>query len=641
MSPTEILQKYWGYPSFRPGQGEIIDAILEGRDTLALLPTGGGKSLCFQVPALALPGVTIVISPLISLMKDQVYQLKRRGIIAEAIHSGLNRRDIDRIFDNAVYGNTKLLYLSPERLRTELAQVRLGKMNISLLAVDEAHCISQWGYDFRPPYLQIAEIRELLDRTRPHGAKRVPCIAVTATATPEVVKDIQESLTFGHNSFVYQQSFGRDNLAYVVRRPASKEEQLLKILRGVQGSSVVYVRSRGLTKRIAVYLQRAGITAAAYHAGLDPKEKDQRQEAWIKSDIRVIVATNAFGMGIDKPDVRSVVHFGPPDSPEAYFQEAGRGGRDGRLAYAIMLYDEEDGRRLRHFWTESYPPITEIRRVYRALGSYFQLATGAGEGTAYDFNIVEFSNRFGFDLRPALSGLKALERAGYIVLTDAVHQAAKIKFLVSKEQLYDYQIKNRHTDKLIKSILRTTHGAFLEAVKIDEGSLANFLKITTEDLRRILNTMALQDVIEYTPQKEDPQLIFLQPRVAADQLHIDIKSYKFLKDRHEHRIETMIAYCEKDLICRSVLLLQYFGEFDVEPCGVCDICLNQRTAATKINSKTLYATIKDRLDRDRQLEVEDAVTAYGKVHRQEAQAALDALIKEGLVVRAGTFIRRP
>ena len=641
MSPTQILQKYWGYPSFRPGQGEIIAAVLEGRDTLALLPTGGGKSLCFQVPALALPGVTIVVSPLISLMKDQVYQLKRRGIIAEAIHSGLNKRDIDRIFDNAVYGNTKLLYLSPERLRTELAQVRLSKMNVSLLAVDEAHCISQWGYDFRPPYQQIAEVRELLDRTRPRGAKPVPCIAVTATATPEVVKDIQESLDFSHNSFVYQQSFGRSNLAYVVRRPDNKEEQLLKILRGVQGSSVVYVRSRGLTKRIALYLQRSRITAAAYHAGLTPKEKDQRQEAWIKSDIRVIVATNAFGMGIDKPDVRSVVHFGPPDSPEAYFQEAGRGGRDGDLSYAIMLYDENDGRRLRHFWQESYPPVTEIRRVYRALGSYFQLATGAGEGTAYDFNIVEFSNRFNFELRPALAGLKALERAGYIVLTDAVHQAAKIKFLVSKERLYDYQIKNRHTDKLIKSILRTTHGAFLEAVKIDEGSLANFLKIATEDLRRILNTMALQDVIEYTPQKDDPQLIFLQPRVAADQLHIDMKAYKFLKDRHEHRIETMIAYCEKDLICRSVLLLQYFGEFDAEPCGVCDICLNQKTAATKITSKTLYSTLKDKLDRDNQLEVEDAVTAYGNLHRKEAQAALDQLIKEGLVVRAGTFIRRP
>ena len=325
-------------------------------------------------------------------------------------------------------------------------------MQVSLLAVDEAHCISQWGYDFRPPYLQIAEIREALPR--------VPCIAVTATATPEVVQDIQDHLEFKPGAFVLKQSFGRNNLSYVIRRPANKEEHILKILRGVRGTSIIYVRSRGLTKKIAAGLQRVGISAAAYHAGLDPKEKDRRQEAWINGDLRVIVATNAFGMGIDKPDVRSVIHYAPPDSPEAYFQEAGRGGRDGGLAYAIVLYNDYDGTALRRQWKESYPPLPEIRRTYRALGSYLQLANGAGEGTAHDFDILAFCNRFGFEVRSALAGLKALERAGYLLLTDAVHQPAKLQFLVTKERLYDYQIKNRHTQKLIKSVLRTTHGAF-------------------------------------------------------------------------------------------------------------------------------------------------------------------------------------
>ncbi|MEM1358675.1 MAG: ATP-dependent DNA helicase RecQ, partial [Bacteroidota bacterium] len=349
MSPTDLLQKYWGYPSFRPGQAEIVEAVMARKDTLALLPTGGGKSLCFQIPALALEGVTIVVSPLIALMKDQVRQLKERGIVAEAIYSGMRRDDIDRIFDNAVYGNTKLLYLSPERLLTDLARTRIAKMNLALIAVDEAHCISQWGYDFRPPYLQIADIREL------HPS--VPIIAVTATATPQVVTDIQEKLAFGKAKLVYQQSFGRENLAYVVRKPEAKEQKLLEVLEKVPGTSIVYVRSRGLTKQVALMLQRRGIAAASYHAGLEPKEKDRRQEAWINGKLRVIVATNAFGMGIDKADVRSVIHFGPPDSPEAYFQEAGRGGRDGKMAFAIMLYHPSDGMRLRRYYNLSFPEI--------------------------------------------------------------------------------------------------------------------------------------------------------------------------------------------------------------------------------------------------------------------------------------------
>lgn len=633
MSPKEVLQKYWNYPSFRPGQEEIIHAVMEGRDTLALLPTGGGKSICFQVPAMALPGVTLVISPLIALMKDQVRQLKNRGIKAEAIYSGLRLRDIDRILDNAVYERTKILYMSPERLTTHLAKVRIGKMNVSLIAVDEAHCISQWGYDFRPPYMRIAEIRRALPQ--------VPMIAVTATATPEVVLDIQDNLKFRVNSFVYQQSFGRDNLAYVVRRPASKEKHILKILSGVPGTSIIYVRSRGLTKQLALMLQRAGIKAASYHAGLEPEEKDARQDAWIKGDLRVIVATNAFGMGIDKPDVRSVIHYGPPDSPEAYFQEAGRGGRDGKIAYAIMLYTPFDGVNLRRQWQDSYPPLAEIRRSYRALGSYLQLATGAGEGEAFDFDLVAFCNRFTIELRPALAALKALERAGYILLTDAVHQPAKLQFLVTKERLYQYQIKNRHTEKLIKTVLRTTHGAFLDAVKIDEGSMANFLKMPLEDLQRVLGIMHTEEIIEYFPQKDSPQVIFLRDRIDSEHLHIDQKAYKFLKDRHEFRIETMIAYCDSDSVCRSALLLQYFGEAEAEPCGVCDVCLSLQTSANKVTPNALYKSIRSRLEQGEELKVEEAISAYGNLHRKHTTAALEELVREGLIIREGDQLRKP
>ncbi|MEM6770170.1 MAG: RecQ family ATP-dependent DNA helicase, partial [Bacteroidota bacterium] len=588
MSPTQILQKYWNYPGFRPGQQEIVEAVISGRDTLALLPTGGGKSICFQVPAIALEGVTIVVSPLIALMKDQVRQLKDRGIVADAIYSGMRRSDIDRIFDNAVYGNTKLLYLSPERLLTDLARVRIAKMNVSLIAVDEAHCISQWGYDFRPPYMRIAELREL--------HPEVPIIAVTATATPEVVTDIQESLAFRPASFIYQQSFGRENLAYVVRRPEGKEEQILKILAGVPGTSIVYVRSRGMTRKLALMLQRRGIAAASYHAGLEPKEKDRRQEAWINDELRVIVATNAFGMGIDKANVRSVIHYGPPDSPEAYFQEAGRGGRDGKTAFGIMLYHPSDGARLRQQWALAYPEIAEIRRTYRAIGSYLQLAIGSGLGEAFDFDLAAFAGNFGFDIRTAYASLKAIERAGYITLTDAVHQPARIQFLASKEQLYQYQIANKGIDKLIKSILRTSQGAFLNPVNIDEGSLANFLKLELEQLQRTFRKMTAEGIIDYYPTKTLPQLIFTEERVDAEALNINHKQYQFLKERAKHRIDTMIAYAEGDAGCRSQTLLRYFGENNAVACGICDLCRAKSASGQEVlTPKKVLADLRDSL----------------------------------------------
>jgi ATP-dependent DNA helicase RecQ len=635
VTPKEVLKKYWNYDDFRPGQAEIIDAVMAGKDSLALLPTGGGKSICFQVPALAKEGVTIVVSPLIALMKDQVRQLKDRGVVADAVYSGMRRQDIDRIFDNAVYGNTKLLYMSPERLLTDLARVRIAKMNLALIAVDEAHCISQWGYDFRPPYMRIAELREL--------HPEVPIIAVTATATPEVVVDIQENLEFKADHFVLQQSFGRDNLGYVVRSPESKDKQVLEILKGVPGTSIVYVRSRGLTRKIALNLQRQGVSAASYHAGLEPKEKDRRQEAWIKGELRVIVATNAFGMGIDKPDVRRVIHYGPPDSPEAYFQEAGRGGRDGKMSFGIMLYHSFDGERLRKNWALSFPEITEVKRAYRALGSYLQLAIGGGEGESYDFDLVVFSNNFGFDVRGAYSSMKALERAGLILLTEAVHQPARIQFIATKEQLYTYQIKHREMDKLIKTILRTSQGAFLNPVKVEEGELANFLGMELENLHRTFRKLAGEGIIDYFPQKDLPQVVFLQPRIDPDHLRINEKQYRFLRERALERIETMINYAEHSgSFCRSRTLLKYFGESALVDCGICDNCRKRKTPGNPpLTPKKLYGDILTRLEKGEDLTLEDASKTYGPVRQRSTAEAIQHLINEGLIVQEGRNLRLP
>ena len=630
-APLDILQRYWGYPSFRPLQAEIVESVLAGRDTLALLPTGGGKSICFQVPALAREGVTIVVSPLIALMKDQVRQLRARHIVADAVYSGMRNADIDRILDNAVYGNTKFLYLSPERLLTDLARERIRRMNVSLVAVDEAHCISQWGYDFRPPYLRIAELREL--------HPDVPFVAVTATATREVVTDIQEQLEFRAGAQVFRQSFARENLAYIVRRPAAKEEQLAGVFRGVGGSGIVYVRSRGLTREIAHRLGRRGIPAAAYHAGLEGEEKDQRQDDWIHDRLRVVVATNAFGMGIDKPDVRSVVHYGPPDSPEAYFQEAGRAGRDGAPAYAVLLYHPADGERLLRNWEQSYPELPEIRRVYRALGSYLQLAVGGGKGETYAFDLPEFAKRFGFDVRQAYSGLKALERAGYILLTDDLRQAAQLQFTVGKEVLYDYQIKHPRTNKLVKSILRTTQGAFVNPVQLKEGALANFLKITLDELQRTLKGMQADGVIDYVPERTGPQLVFVEERIDPDNLRIDARQYRFLRERARHRIDTMIAYCETDTHCRSQLLLRYFGEADAPACGSCDVCRREKTPPPR--RREVYDGLRELLGERGPIPLRDAVANFPTERAPEVAAIVQDLINEGLLVREADTLRLP
>ncbi|MEM7573591.1 MAG: ATP-dependent DNA helicase RecQ [Bacteroidota bacterium] len=631
-SPQGILSHYWGYPDFRPGQAEIIASVLAGQDTLALLPTGGGKSICYQVPALALEGVTIVVSPLIALMKDQVRQLRERDIVADALYSGMRPQDIDRVLDNAVYGNLKLLYMSPERLLTELARERIRRMPLALIAVDEAHCISQWGYDFRPSYQQIAEIREL--------HPQVPVIAVTATATPEVVTDIQQYLDFRTDHTLHQQSFARENLHYVVRESADKGGQLMRLLQGVPGTSIVYVRSRRKTEEIAQALNRRGITAAAYHAGLDPQERDKRQAAWLQGEIRVIAATNAFGMGIDKPDVRSVVHWELPDSPEAYFQEAGRGGRDGQPSYALLLYQERDAELLLERHRISYPEPKEIRRVYRALGSYLQLAIGAGKDQSFDFQLPAFAKTYGLEQLSAYYCLRALEKVGYLILTDAVHQPARLQFLIDKEALYDYQLKNPKTTKIIKSILRTSQGVFSSPVRLREGQLANFLGLPQVQLQAIFKQLAQDQVIDYYPTKELPQLTFTTERLEAENLHLDLNNYHFRRDRDRLRIDTMIAYASCDH-CRSQQLLNYFGEKDSPACGRCDVCLAERQRLLgKTDDQVLFDRLQSWLAAEEAIPIEDIKNRLPAAELKAFLSAINHWVAEGLVVLEDGFLKR-
>jgi ATP-dependent DNA helicase RecQ len=620
-SPKEVLQAYWGYKNFRPLQEDIIQAVLDGKDTLALMPTGGGKSLCFQVPALCLEGITIVISPLIALMKDQVEQLHQKNIPAQAIYSGMHYKDIDRILDNCIYGNVKLLYLSPERLNTELAKARLQKMNISLIAVDEAHCISQWGYDFRPSYLEIANAREL--------APEAPLIALTATATPPVVTDIQEKLAFRAGK-VFQKSFARSNLSYSVLHEEGKNKRLLSILKRVPGSGVVYVRNRRQTKAVAHFLYKNGIPASYYHAGLAADERSKRQDLWMKGQIRVMVSTNAFGMGIDKPDVRIVVHLELPDSIEAYFQEAGRAGRDGHKSYAVLLYNDTDRIKLERQYEQSFPAFEEIRRTYRALGSYFQLATGAGEGLSYDFDILDFTRTFQLDLIKTYSSLKLLEQAGWILLTDAIFIPSSLQIMVNKDRLYDYQLKHPKLDKLLKAILRTYQGAFNHPIKLREHQLAKFLKTRVSDLQKALHLLHKDGIVAYTPQKDSPQIVFLKERVDSDVLAIDRQLYLFRKKRHYENIQSAIQYAERAR-CRSQQLLTYFGEKDSPRCGICDVCTGRTKAELDTNSFEKYKSKIQLLLRREALSLKEMVDSFAPKRQEEVLKAVEYLLDEGFL----------
>lgn len=582
----QILKQYWGYTNFRSIQRDIIESVYNGTDTLALMPTGGGKSITFQVPALAKEGVCLVVTPLIALMKDQVENLKKKGIRATAIHSGLSSHEIDIELDNCAYGDIKFLYLSPERLSTNLFRERLRKIKVNLVAIDESHCISQWGYDFRPSYLKIAELRELLPID-------VPFLALTATATPEVVEDIQQKLGF-RNGKVFRMSFARDNLVYLVRDVEDKTKHLFKIVNSIPGSGIVYVRSRDKTKEIALMLRKEGVSADFYHAGLTMEIRNAKQTEWQTGKTRVIVATNAFGMGIDKPDVRFVVHIDLPDSPEAYFQEAGRAGRDQKLAYAVLLFNSSDTLKIEQRLESNFPPIEEIKRTYQALGSYLNVALGAGKGEVYDFNLMDFCSVYRLNSAKAYNSLKILEREGYIELTDELDNPSRLMFLVDKQELYKYQVAHAEMDRFIKVILRNFTGVFSQYVRIDEAYLSRLAAMPTDKIMEHLKTLSRHKVINYIPKKRTPLIIMTEERLDEKNLRINPDSYKMLRDRFAGRIDSLIAYAQNQTKCRSQILSEYFGEKDSYRCGKCDVCTQRNELdMSKYEFDMILDVIKD------------------------------------------------
>lgn len=619
--PLDILRQYWGYNQFRPLQEDIIQSALNGTDTLALLPTGGGKSLCYQVPALCKEGLTIVVSPLIALMKDQVYNLQRRGIPAAAIFSGMRRREIDIVFENACQGAYKLLYVSPERLKTDLAQARIRRMNINLLAVDEAHCISQWGYDFRPPYLELAEIRALMPD--------VPVLALTATATPQVAQDIQDRLAF-RNGQVFQQSFNRSNLSYSILYEAKKLDKLVDILQKVPGSAIIYMRSRGDTQKISNLLRSKGISSDFYHAGLSVDERSQKQEAWINGNPRLMVCTNAFGMGIDKPDVRLVVHLSLPDSLEAYFQEAGRAGRDGQKAFAVMLYTETDAEQLRRFFEASYPPLETVRRTYQALGSYTQIAIGGGQGESVDFDLQHFCHTYKLEQAVTHAALRLLEQEGWLALSEAAATAARLQIVCNRETLYDFQIRNKQADAIIKVLLRQYPGIQQQYVEISEGTIANVLHIKVELVIQVFAVAEQQGILQYFPRNEKPQVTFLRERVAAENLGIDLEKFNFRRNNAQQRVEAAIAYAERRH-CRSKQLLAYFGEKRAEKCGICDVCTGRNEADMSEDTVQMYQRkITDLLKIER-MPFEEVLKAFAPKKHETVTAVLSYLVEEEII----------
>ena len=562
-----ILKEYWGYEDFRPLQEDIIKSVSEGRDTLGLMPTGGGKSITFQVPALAKEGICLVVTPLIALMKDQVSNLKRKGIKATMIYSAMSREDILTVFDNCYFGDYKFLYVSPERLSTELFQKKIQAQRLSMIVVDESHCISQWGYDFRPSYLKIAEIRKFFPE--------IPVLALTATATPEVVDDIQEKLHFA-KKHVYKKSFERSNLAYVVRRTENKLEQLLRILNSVKGTSVVYVRSRIRTKEIAEFLEQNGISADFFHAGLSDEEKDRKQHNWKTDVCRVIVATNAFGMGIDKPDVRSVVHIDLPDSIEAYFQEAGRAGRDGEKAYAVLLFNSSDATKLKKRIADNFPSKDFIKKVYERLGNFFELGVGYGLEKIYAFNLNEFCKKNALPINPTYSALKILELSGYLELTEELDNPSKLMFSVTKDGLYKLDSLNKKYDNLIQVLLRSYTGVFTDYVHINEDVIAERLNKTRNEIYNELLDLQKKGIVRYIPFRKTPFIIYTRERQDISDLHLPVAAYDERKQRYEKQVFSMLDYAESDNVCRSRILLDYFGEENSNDCRQCDVCLSKR-----------------------------------------------------------------
>lgn len=582
----KILKTYWGYEVFRSLQEDIIRSVVSGQDTLALMPTGGGKSLTYQVSALAMEGICLVITPLIALMKDQVEDLQQRGIAAEAVYTGIPAERIYSTLNKAIAGKIKFVYLSPERLASENFRLRLKQMNVALLAVDEAHCISQWGYDFRPTYLRIAEVRAFFPKT--------PILALTATATPDVVADIQKQLGFAQTN-VLSKSFRRENISYVVRKAEDKLGELLHILSRLSSSAIVYVRKRATTEELADFLKQKGIRADFYHAGLSALQREEKQENWKKGNVPVIVATNAFGMGIDKADVRVVVHFDIPDSPEAYFQEAGRAGRDGKKAYAVLLYNQAALTALKTRITKGFPAKSYIRDVYQALGNYFQLEEGDGAGRAFEFDPERFVKNFKLDYTETMSAIRVLQMAGYLECTTDVRSRSRICFSIVRDQLYHIEMADRLQEQLIELLMRTYPGIFVQYAFTDEQYLADTLGAKREEVYQALIALAKRRIVSYIPGNDRPYIVYMQPKLPPSYLFLGKNAYEDRKRAYANKIHRMSAYIEEQEQCRQLFLMDYFGQKEKKPCEICDVCLINKKIHRPVGKKEIRKSILDAL----------------------------------------------
>ena len=623
MTAQETLKEYWGYDSFRPKQEEIVSAALEGRDVLAILPTGGGKSVCFQVPGMMKEGIAIVVTPLIALMKDQVQNLTDRGIRALCINAGMGRREVDNALNNALYGDFKFLYVSPERLGTRLFQNYVQEMKVSFIVVDEAHCISQWGYDFRPDYLQIGKLRELVD---------APVIALTATATPQVAEDIMERLGF-RDKFLIKSGFERPNLSYIVRRTEDKLGQLLNICNSVSGTGIVYVRSRKKTEELSAFLSANGVSASFYHAGLGQQSRTDRQEQWKSDKIRVMVCTNAFGMGIDKPDVRFVIHFDVPDSPEAYFQEAGRGGRDGKRSFAVMLWNSSDVKRLRQLETVSFPSLEYIEDIYHKVHIFYQIPYDAGVGRQLKFNLEEFCKHFKLQRSSAYYAIQYIEKTSHWTFSEDVDISTKVQIMVDRNDLYDIEFQNPKLAYLLEILMRRYTGLYSYPVPIDEDYVAAQVGVQVPMLRQMLYQLSLEHVIRYVPCDHATVIFLHHDRLRPKNVNLDPKRYAMLKSSFGERMQKMIDYVSQEDTCRSAYLLEYFGQSESADCGTCDICRASKSAKPSLE-KEMTAYINDELSGNYTIDdILSRFAAPGHFSPDDCISTLRKLIDSGTVGR--------
>ena len=620
----KILTSYWGHSAFRPMQEEIIDSILNGNDTLALLPTGGGKSICFQVPALILDGTCIVITPLIALMKDQVANLKKNNIKAAAIYSGMHRDEVESVYSNALAGNLRFLYISPERLATPVTRDVVSRMKVNILAIDEAHCISQWGYDFRPPYLKIAEIRQIIPN--------VPILALTATATPTVVDDIMQKLNFKAPN-VMKTSFERRNLSYNVNKEFDKTGFLIRKLKENNNSAIVYVRSRRKTRELSEVFNKNNISATYYHAGLDAKIRDVRQKDWTLGRVNVIVATNAFGMGIDKANVRYVVHYDLPDSIEAYFQEAGRAGRDLQMSVATLLYNNNDINTVKDRLKSSFPPMSTIQSVYNAIGNYFQIPEGAGKDMGFDFGISEFASHYNYNILEVYNSIKFLEREGFLLYIQSAGQYSKLFVPLNKMELYTFIVGNPGSDRLLKEIMRSYSGVFSDYININETLLAKRANMKREDVVKKLSYFNKQKIISYIPIKVKPQLVYAYERLSSKHIQLSDVNYKNLKISSEKRLSAMLNFVSNSLECRSKLLLEYFGEQKARRCGICDVCVaKNKVNLNEIEFDAIQILISNYL-KNRKMHLYELVSSIDDFDEDDVIHVIRWLIDNGKIIR--------